>query len=511
MARAETGAFGLLRRGLAFVSMAVGLSACALFEPSTPAPVVLSGTLTHADHQTYRELPFTVPKGVGRITVSFTYDGKEQRTVVDLGLRDPNGQRGWSGGNKSTFTVGVNDATPSYLQGPMPAGEWRLVLGVPNIREGAVSHYSATISFARETKADRKVQPAIAMTTPKPGGPGWRRGDLHTHTAHSDGSCEETQGQRGPCPAIHTLEAASKAGLDFVVVSDHNTLSQVRDLAAASAGFPNLLIVPGEEITTFHGHANAIGLNTPVEFQLGSPRLPTLTPLLDAVNAQSAILSVNHPGLPSGEICMGCGWSVAETDWTRIASIEVVNGGSLKANREEGPMSGMRFWEKLLDEGYRITGVGGSDNHDATDLAGKSQSPVGRPATVVWSQALSTPAILAGIRSGHVYVDLADDPLHTLETEARYNDTVVAMGGVLDLPDTEQAILRVTATGVANQRIELRSGGLETMNPEITNAGVFIIRFSLKTGARNGWIRANVRSADGRLEMVGNPIYVQAR
>src|SRR5262245_3680063 len=85
--------------------------------------LVLRGTIQGKDNHTYRLVPFTVPAGTVRISVDFEYSGKEQDTALDLGLFDPNGFRGWSGGNKSVFTVSASDATPSYLPGVMPAGE----------------------------------------------------------------------------------------------------------------------------------------------------------------------------------------------------------------------------------------------------------------------------------------------------------------------------------------------------------------------------------------------------
>ena len=46
------------------------------------------------------------PPGAGRITIDFDYTGKDQKTVIDIGVRDPDGQRGWSGGNKSHIEIG---------------------------------------------------------------------------------------------------------------------------------------------------------------------------------------------------------------------------------------------------------------------------------------------------------------------------------------------------------------------------------------------------------------------
>ncbi|MEO6910688.1 MAG: hypothetical protein ABI158_07170, partial [Edaphobacter sp.] len=55
----------------------------------------LRGTVTYANHQTYLELPFNVPKGVSRVTVEFSYTGRDQHTTIDLGLFDNERFRGW--------------------------------------------------------------------------------------------------------------------------------------------------------------------------------------------------------------------------------------------------------------------------------------------------------------------------------------------------------------------------------------------------------------------------------
>ena len=120
---------------IALLAAALALAACTSAPPPQPAPITLAGAITRADHQTYRELPFTVPPGTTRISIDFSYD-KDNRTVIDLGLRDPQGLRGWSGGNKSHIEIGADTATPSYAPGPIQPGTWKLILGIPNIRDG---------------------------------------------------------------------------------------------------------------------------------------------------------------------------------------------------------------------------------------------------------------------------------------------------------------------------------------------------------------------------------------
>jgi len=114
---------------------------------STLPSLVLEGTVTSAQNKTYIDVPFQVPEGVHRISVDFSYTGREQHTAIDLGIADPYRFRGASGGNKSHFTISKTDATPSYLPGEIPSGRWKLILSVPNIRVGVVSHYRAEIRF----------------------------------------------------------------------------------------------------------------------------------------------------------------------------------------------------------------------------------------------------------------------------------------------------------------------------------------------------------------------------
>jgi hypothetical protein len=72
-------------------SFAILYLAGALAHAAAQPDLVLRGRLDGADHQTYRTVPFAVPAGVQRLTVEFSYDGKAQRSVIDLGLLGPDG------------------------------------------------------------------------------------------------------------------------------------------------------------------------------------------------------------------------------------------------------------------------------------------------------------------------------------------------------------------------------------------------------------------------------------
>src|SRR5580704_13210626 len=176
------------------VFLALGPLAVAQSTNSTATDLVLTGDVTGAQNKTYFEVPFTVPSGVHRISVDFHYSGKDQRATLDLGIADPQRFRGESGGNKSHFTISETDATPSYLPGAIPAGQWRLIIAVPNMRAQVVSHYEAEIRF------NASAEDEAFTTQPLATGTRWYRGDLHTHTAHSDGSCQSQGSRKVPCP-----------------------------------------------------------------------------------------------------------------------------------------------------------------------------------------------------------------------------------------------------------------------------------------------------------------------
>ena len=74
------------------------------------------------------------------------------------------------------------------------------------------------------------------------------RGAVHAHSTHSDGagSVEEM------------IEAAQEAGLDFLILSDHNPLG--KEARPEGGWYDDLLLIIGEEISTYDGHILAVDM-----------------------------------------------------------------------------------------------------------------------------------------------------------------------------------------------------------------------------------------------------------
>ena len=111
-----------------------------------------------------------------------------------------------------------------------------------------------------------------------------------------------------PAPVHRVLDQAAASGLDFAALTDHNTAAHWLDIDRLQPYYDSLLLLHGREITTYRGHANAIGEKTLTDFTLATPAA-ALRPLLQRVTREGAFLSINHPLRPDDETCMGCGWN----------------------------------------------------------------------------------------------------------------------------------------------------------------------------------------------------------
>ncbi|MCB9561526.1 MAG: CehA/McbA family metallohydrolase [Kofleriaceae bacterium] len=397
-----------------------------------------------ADGGDYVTIPFDVPAGTAELRVEHADGGASE--ILDWGVWAPEGFRGWGGGNSEPAVIGVAESSRSYLEGALTPGTWTLVIGKAKLVGGAGS-YDITVTFddaATLTPLPRAAFDPVVVRA----APGWYAGDLHVHS-------EESGDAAATLPQIATL--ARDRGLDFVVVTDHNTVSHHGRLAAYQAELTDLLLVRGIEVTTYGGHGNAIGVSAYVDHRVGLDGVSATT-IADAVAAQGGLFSVNHPTLALGDTCIGCAWVHADTPWDEVASFEIQTGPYDVTGVLFTPQA-IEMWDGLLDQGYRLAAVGGSDDHRAGMDESGTQSAVGSPTTMVYADELSEAGVVAAIRAGHTVVKLRgpDDPM--VELTARTAD-----GGTAIVGDTVTGIglahLDVHVTGGAGTTLELWRDGV---------------------------------------------------
>lgn len=340
---------------------------------------VVKRRLTLADQaeQRYLPIPFDVPLGSGSLEVRLSYD--TGAAVVDLGCEGPNGWRGWSGGARSRFAITAEAATPGYLPGPAEPGTWRVVLGLHQLPPDGVEvvveiDVPATGPVETEPTAPVAAVPRGSLRgLPAPAGMTWFAGDFHAHTLHSDGS-----------ESIDQLAArAVSSGLDFLAVTDHNTVSHHAHLPGVGARH-GISLVPGQEVTTAHGHANAFGDIGWVEFRRPGQAW------VDDVAARGGVLSVNHA------IDQDCSWRYP---LERLpAALELWHISWFRDLTETSALALWARWGGI--SASPVTPIGGSDFHRPGAFT------LGMPTTWVCAQDPSPAAILDAVVAGRTAISI---------------------------------------------------------------------------------------------------------
>ena len=172
-------------------------------------------------------------------------------------------------------------------------------------------------------------------------------------------------------------------------------------------------------------------------------------------------------------------------------------------------ISDVPFWNKELDEGCRLTGIGGSDNHRPLEPL-EEKGSIGSPTTVVFAAELSTPAILAGIRAGHVFIDLAGTHDRLLEETAHFRDQDFRAGDTLDASKGEHVDFNLRVSAAVGGKIRWREDGEEvaqTASAEVSSTDQTFPWSWVSDGHRH-WFRAEVVGDDGKTWLLGTPIYV---
>lgn len=346
----------------------------------------------------YLLVPFELPAGTVELTVA--HDDGSPAQILDWGVWSPDGFRGWGGGLTEPAVIGVAESSRGYLAGAITPGTWYLVIGKAQLG-GNPGHYTLDVE-ARD----------VATLTPGPRAPWatgivvqerrWYAGDFHVHSQDS-GDAGATLDQ--------IVDLARARGLDFVVISDHNTVAQHPRQAARQATLDDLLLVRGAEITTYHGHANAFGIDRYVDHRVGLDGVSART-IADTVAAEGGALIVNHPELDVGDACIGCAWRHDDTPWDEVAGIEIQTGNADLTSGVFTPRAIAR-WDALADAGHLLAAIGGSDDHRAGRDTGPGAARIGSPTTMVLAQVLSEPALVEAVRSGRTVVKLhgPDDPM----------------------------------------------------------------------------------------------------
>ncbi len=330
----------------------------------------------------YPAVPFHVPPDAASIEVRIDVD--DPAAVIDLGCEGPTGWRGWSGASRRSFVIAADAATPGYVPGELEAGEWSVVLGLHLLPRGSATvTVEVFVPATRQPEAEPDAAPYVGprgseRNLPASAGLRWWATDLHSHTLHSDGT-----------QSIAQLAAwARRSGLDALAVTDHNTISHHRLLPGVAAR-QGITLLPGQEVTTHRGHANAFGDIGFVDFR--RPAEAWASHVADA----GGLLSANHP--TDGD----CSW----LHGVRTPAVEAFHISWCRDLTATTPWTFLRWWGT-----HHPVLLGGSDVHDP----GQGWNP-GTPTTWVLAEECTPDALLVALIAGRTSLSVGTRPDTTVD------------------------------------------------------------------------------------------------
>ena len=168
----------------------------------------------------------------------------------------------------------------------------------------------------------------------------WFKGNTHTHTLNSDGDST-------PDDVVRWYR---EHRYQFLVLTDHNFLTDVEALQALHGASDRFLVIPGEEVSDSLGeaplHINGLNLNTRVDPQGGTSIVDVLQRNVDAIRSTGGVPHINHPNFR---------WAITPAELGAVRNtrlFEIFNGHPEINMFGGGGVPGMeQAWDTILTNG----------------------------------------------------------------------------------------------------------------------------------------------------------------
>jgi len=220
----------------------------------------------------------------------------------------------------------------------------------------------------------------------------WYKGNTHTHTINSDGDSAPDE----------VVRWYRERGYNFLVLSDHNYLTEVEGLNAVLGAANKFIVIRGEEVSDKFQekpiHVNGLNIKQVVEPQGGSSVPGVIQNNVNAIRRADGLPHVNHPNFH---------WSIGADDLKSIKNLrlfEVYNGHPQVNNLGGGGMPGLEaMWDDILSAGLALYGIAVDDAHFFKTPGDKTKSTPGHGWVMVRAANLSAAEILRALEQGDFY------------------------------------------------------------------------------------------------------------
>jgi hypothetical protein len=220
----------------------------------------------------------------------------------------------------------------------------------------------------------------------------WYKGNTHTHTINSDGDSTPDE----------VVRWYREHGYNFLVLSDHNYLTEVDGLNAVFGAANKFIVIKGEEVNdSFQGkpiHLNGLNIKQVAEPQSGDSVAGVIQNNVNAIRKVEGVPHVNHPNFR---------WAIGANDLKTIKNLrlfEVYNGHPQVNNLGGGGMPGLEaMWDDILSAGMILYGIAVDDAHYFKTPGDKTKSTPGHGWVMVRAASLSAGEILRALEQGDFY------------------------------------------------------------------------------------------------------------
>ncbi len=187
--------------------------------------------------------------------------------------------------------------------------------------------------------------------------------DLHIHTCYSDGI--------DPPEAI--VKASQSRGIHVIAITDHDTVRgyhRLRELGLLTN--PQVVIIPGIEITTREGHVLGLGIDIEPPFRAK----PSAIEAIDWIHSVGGIAIAAHPFGCAG--FLPCGFTKRPEILGLFDGIEAVNGRTLPRGNKLALELARNLGKPITcgSDAHRVEEVGTAYIIVEGDLANLSTEPI---------------------------------------------------------------------------------------------------------------------------------------
>jgi hypothetical protein len=300
-----------------------------------------------------------------------------------------------------------------------------------------------------------------AAQTPSSGR--WFKGNTHTHTLNSDGDST-------PDDVVRWYRDNR---YQFLVLSDHNFLTDVEALQALHGASDRFLVLRGEEVSDRFGdaplHINGLNLRSQVAPQGGSSVVEVLQRNVDAIRTAGGVPHINHPNFR---------WAMTAAELGAVRNtrlFEIFNGHPEINMLGGGGVPGLEeAWDAILTKGTLLYGIAVDDAHVFKQPGNPNVAGPGRGWVMVRAPRLDTSLLMEALDRGDFYAS----------TGVELTDYVVT---------SHDMTVTVKPTTFSKYRIQFVGRGGALLKESVDTTATYTF-----TG-REGYVRAKVLESNGRI------------